>query len=66
MITADYTICVAEFGIQLCQRTEYYLLELFHETLTEPQDGTKNMVADISTILYSFENPSESYYKYTN
>ena len=65
--TADnITFVLAHYCEQTCQRTEYYLLKLFHETLTDPQEGTKRMVADIATILYSFENPGESYYKYTN
>lgn len=45
-----------------CQRTEYYLLKLFHETLLPPDVCTKDIVADIATLLANDLN----YYKYTN
>jgi hypothetical protein len=47
-------------------RVEHYLLPLFHVLLDCPIDSTKAIVADIATIFYSFENPSNIYYKYTN
>jgi len=46
-------------------RKEYYLLPLFHEMLSCPIDSTKDMVADIATILMD-ETYSISYLKYTN
>ena len=46
-------------------RREYYLLSLFHEMLECPIDSTKDMVANVATILMD-ETYSNTYLKYTN
>ena len=45
-----------------------HVTEFIHAYLdwTNPEDCAKDMISNVATILYSFEHPSESYYKYTN
>jgi hypothetical protein len=48
-----------------CKITERLLLKLFHELLLPPEDCTKDMVANIATILMD-ENFPDVYLKYAN
>jgi len=64
-ILRNETIFVVNKCLDECKYTERYLLPLFHELLLPPDDCTKDMVANVATILMD-ETFSETYLKYTN
>ena len=65
LLICNETRFVANRCLDESKLTERYLLKLFHELLLCPIECTKDMVANVATILMD-ENFSDTYLKYAN